>query len=118
MITLEWDYLAFRFPEVHQDAVCSIGFQRTLRIPDDGKDYPLPPGLGCFPVRHVDDFAETVPRHWLTHGGVMTPIDSSVGTSPPPWTRIDSTTQPSGRSSSMVYSQKKSVGSRGWSSIS
>jgi hypothetical protein len=28
-----------------------ISFQRTLRIPDDGGMYPLPPGLGRFPVR-------------------------------------------------------------------
>ena len=26
-----------------------IQFQRTLRIPDDGKMYPLPPSLGAFP---------------------------------------------------------------------
>ena len=37
--------LTFRFPEVHEDAGCSIVFQRTLRIPDDEKEYPLPPGL-------------------------------------------------------------------------
>ena len=51
----------------------SVSLQRTLRIPDDGKDYPLPPGLGCFPVRHVDDFTK-VPEHWRKHGGVMVPM--------------------------------------------
>jgi len=25
-----------------------VSFQRTLRIPDDGQQYPLPPGLGEF----------------------------------------------------------------------
>ena len=44
MITLDDNRLTFRFPEVHPEAVCSVHFQRTLRIPDDGKDYPLPPG--------------------------------------------------------------------------
>jgi hypothetical protein len=39
----------------------SISFLRTLRIPDDGKTYPLPPGLGRFPVRRVDDYRERVP---------------------------------------------------------
>ena len=29
----------------------SVNFQRTLRIPDDGGAYPLPPGLGRFPLR-------------------------------------------------------------------
>ena len=28
----------------------SIEFQRTLRLPDDGNDHPLPPGLGSFPL--------------------------------------------------------------------
>jgi hypothetical protein len=27
-----------------------ISFQRTLRVPDDGRAYPLPPGLGVFPI--------------------------------------------------------------------
>jgi len=77
MITLVRDSLVFRFPEVHEDAVLHIGFQRTLRIPDDGKDYPLPPGLGRFPLRHVDDFAERVPPKWREHGGVMMPMYQS-----------------------------------------
>jgi hypothetical protein len=51
----------------------SVSLQRTLRIPDDSKDYPLPPGLGRFPIRHVDDFTG-VPEHWRKHGGVMVPM--------------------------------------------
>ena len=50
---------------MHPDAKLDIGFQRTLRIPDDGKTYPLPPGFGCFPLRHVDDHARRVCRRWL-----------------------------------------------------
>lgn len=74
MIELGRDNLVFSFPEVHPDAQLNIGFQRTLRIPDDDKDYPLPPGLGRFPLRHVDDFAERLPRKWTEHGGVMLPM--------------------------------------------
>lgn len=74
MITLEHDSLVFRFPEVHEAARCSIHFQRTLRIPDDGLDYPLPPGLGSFPLRHLDDYARRAPRDWLTRGGVLMPM--------------------------------------------
>ena len=74
MITLEKDRLIFRFPEVHSKAGCSIDLQRTLRIPDDGKDYPLPPGLGKFPMRHVDDYAGKLPGQWLKRGGVITPM--------------------------------------------
>lgn len=49
-----------------------VSFQRTLRIPDDGGEYPLPEGLGEFPVRSVDDF--DVPAEWLKRGGVMMPM--------------------------------------------
>jgi hypothetical protein len=55
----------------------SIDFQRTLRIPDDGRDYFLPPGLGRFPLRHVDDFGDRVPASWLERGGVMMPLYQS-----------------------------------------
>ena len=74
MITLENNQLNFRFPEVHDEARCSIEFQRTLRIPDDGKDYPLPPGLGEFPLRHLDDYAGRLPEEWLQRGGVVAPM--------------------------------------------
>jgi hypothetical protein len=77
MIELKHDALAFSFPEVHPDARLSIDFQRTLRIPDDDRTYPLPPGLGRFALRHVDDFAKTVPAAWLEHGGVMLPMYQS-----------------------------------------
>lgn len=77
MIELQGDALVFRFPEVHADAVLRIQFQRTLRIPDDGRDYPLPPGLGAFPLRHVDDFAARVPESWMRRGGVMLPMYQS-----------------------------------------
>jgi hypothetical protein len=74
MIELNNDGLVFSFDEVHDNARISIDFQRTLRIPDDGKSYALPPGLGRFPIRHVDDFAERVPEAWRRHGGVMLPM--------------------------------------------
>ncbi len=57
-----------------QPGVMEVEFQRTLRIPDDGKDYPLPPGLGLFPLRHVDDHAERAPSAWLKRGGVLMPM--------------------------------------------
>jgi hypothetical protein len=74
MIELKNDCLEFSFPEVHRLARIRIEFQRTLRIPDDGRDYPLPPGLGRFPVRHVDDFIDRIPPSWADHGGVMLPM--------------------------------------------
>ena len=77
MIDLHKDALMFSFPEVHLEANLTIDFQRTLRIPDDGKDYPLPPGLGRFPTRLVDDFPDGVPQDWLDHGGVLLPMYQS-----------------------------------------
>lgn len=74
MIILENNELKFSFPEVHQDAKCSIDFQRTLRIPDDNREYPLPPGLGNFPMYHIDDYKDKLPQKWLDHGGVFLPM--------------------------------------------
>jgi hypothetical protein len=59
---------------VHEEARCRIDFQRTLRIPDDNRSYPLPPGLGRFPLAHVDDFADRLPAAWKIHGGVFLPM--------------------------------------------
>ncbi|HJZ89728.1 MAG TPA: hypothetical protein VKE40_02575, partial [Gemmataceae bacterium] len=77
MIELKRDRLVFSFPDVHPEARLEIGFQRTFRIPDDGKTYPLPPGFGFFPLCHVDDHARRVPPGWLDRGGVMLPMYQS-----------------------------------------
>ena len=77
MITLEGNRLVVRFPEVHEDATCTIEFQRTLRLPDDGRTYPLPPGLGRFPLRHLDDHADRLPEPWRRRGGVVMPMYQS-----------------------------------------
>ena len=53
---------------------CAISFQRTLRIPDDGKTYPLPPGLGVFPLSKVDDYSDRVPLAWREHSGAFLPM--------------------------------------------
>ncbi len=55
----------------------NIGFQRTLRIPDRTETYPLPAGLGYFPLRDVDDYAERLPETWLERGGVLMPMYQS-----------------------------------------
>lgn len=77
MIALRRDRLEFRFPDVHSAATGSVEFQRTLRLPDDNRSYALPPGLGRFPVRHVDDYAEKLPQPWLKRGGVLMPMYQS-----------------------------------------
>lgn len=80
MPILENDQLIFRFPQIEEDASLAINFQRTLRIPDSEREYPLPPGLGSFSLRHVDDYAESLPAQTVTRGGVMLPMWQSEAT--------------------------------------
>ena len=67
MTRAEWDrvWVGERF---------SVSFQRTLRIPDDGREYPLPPGLGAFRIHRVEDFVDRVPAAWRELGGVFIPM--------------------------------------------
>ena len=70
---------AYEVARLHDDSLASVtfAFQRTLRIPDDGKTYPLPAGLDLFPLRAVDDFAKTTPASWIKRGGVLMPMYQS-----------------------------------------
>ena len=77
MIEVHHDTLLFSFHDVHADARFRLSFQRTLRIPDDNRSYPLPPGLGNFPLYRVDDHAARLPPSWREHGGVFLPIAQS-----------------------------------------
>jgi hypothetical protein len=52
----------------------AVSFQRTLRIPDDGRTYPLPPGLGRFPIMKVEDHLDRVPQLWRETGGMFIPM--------------------------------------------
>jgi hypothetical protein len=51
--------------------VCSVTLHRTLRIPDDGGEYPLPPSLGAMEIHRVDESDFVVPMRraealWLS----------------------------------------------------
>ena len=74
MPTLENDKLVFRFPKIDADSSFSIDFQRTLRIPDTEKEYSLPPGLGSFPLRHVEDYKSKLTEKTNDRGGVILPM--------------------------------------------
>ncbi len=67
----------------------SVSFQRTLRIPDDGRVYPLPPGLGAFPIHRVEEYRDRVPVRWRQRGGVFIPMYQRealwLGFSGAPW---------------------------------
>jgi hypothetical protein len=95
MFTLEGTYLegrklVVRFKTIEDEARTEIHFERTLRVPDDGKTYPLPSGLGLFPMRYLDDFekepppewadegeAIKLPLEWAGRGGVIMPVHPS-----------------------------------------
>jgi len=51
-----------------------VEFHRTVKLPEDGKTYPLPASCGLFPVKRVADYKDTVPKEWLEHGGVFLPM--------------------------------------------
>jgi hypothetical protein len=74
MAALEHNRLVFRFPQIEKEASFSIDFQRTLRIPDTEETYPLPPGLGSFPLRHVEDHADKLSAQTTSRGGVILPM--------------------------------------------
>ena len=74
MIYLDRDSLEIRFPEVHENAGMRIDFQRTLRLPDNGESHHLPPGLGRFPLRHIEDFDLGDNNHLKKRGGVVMPM--------------------------------------------
>lgn len=58
----------------HDGGRMSVAFNRTIRLPEDGKTHGLPPSLGLFPVKQVDDYADRVPASWRKHGGVFIPL--------------------------------------------
>ena len=66
--------LIFTFPEIGKNVQFNVSFQRTIRVPDDGKEYPLPAGLGSFPIKHIEDYKKKLPESWAKHGGVMLPM--------------------------------------------
>ena len=77
MIELKNGSLEFSFSKVHPEARLSLDLMRTLRIPDDDSAHLLPPGLGQFPLRHVDDFGKSIPGGWVEHGGIVFPMYQS-----------------------------------------
>ena len=51
-----------------------VTFHRTLRLPEDGRTHQLPPSLGEFPLRKIQDYREKVPPAWREHGGLFLPM--------------------------------------------
>jgi hypothetical protein len=66
--------IAIEADEIRFGQHLAVSFQRTLRIPDDGRAYPLPPGLGRLPIFQARDYATRLPRAWAESGGVFVPM--------------------------------------------
>ncbi len=105
MIELKNDNLVFSFPNVHPEATVSVNLQVTLRIPDDGKEYSLPPGFGSFPMRRVDDLGDKAPAAMREKGGVIIPLWQSQAL----WISFR-TNHPSDRDSAFPVAMKVAAG--------
>ncbi|KAI1269841.1 hypothetical protein F5Y18DRAFT_437664 [Xylariaceae sp. FL1019] len=52
----------------------SIGFKRTIRVPDNAGESNLPPDLGSFPLFKVRDYADRLPLDMARKCGVFFPM--------------------------------------------
>ncbi|TVY45483.1 Ubiquitin-60S ribosomal protein L40 [Lachnellula occidentalis] len=52
----------------------TISLRRTIRVPDNGTTYSLPPDLGAFPIYNVLDHQAKLPSHLVEKGGAFIPI--------------------------------------------
>lgn len=52
-----------------------ITMHRTIRLPEDGNTHNLPPSLGQFPMKRIEDYKDKVPEAWRGQEGVMIPMD-------------------------------------------
>ncbi len=100
--------LVFAFPEVHPNAKLTVTLHRTLRIPDDGKEYPLPPSLGAFPIRKVDGYLDRVPAKWVPQGGVMVPMYASEAL----WVSFETEGDPSRGNAKYPFAIRMAAGMR------
>jgi hypothetical protein len=55
-------------PDLH------ISLMRTIRIPEDNREYDLPPEMGHFPVFDIQPFSKKFPVSMAAQGGVFIPM--------------------------------------------
>jgi hypothetical protein len=60
--------------EIHFGASMTVRFMRTLRVPDDGREYSSLPTFGAFPIYSVQDHADRIPASWRARSGVFIPM--------------------------------------------
>ena len=74
MINLENDTLEIHFPHLSEKVGIEIEFKRTLRVEEDRFDRSLPPDLGNFKVRHIEDIDLGEKEYLKKRGGVLIPM--------------------------------------------
>lgn len=57
-----------------EDRCLNIRFHRTVRLPDDDKDYNLPASLGTFPLFNISKFTSTMSQDVIEKGGFFLPM--------------------------------------------
>lgn len=60
--------------ERYQGEQLEISLRRTIRVPDNGKAYNLPPGCGAFPLYSVDDHRTQLSGDMVAKGGLFIPV--------------------------------------------
>ena len=66
--------LCFSFPDLHREARVNVALRRTYRVVADGEPHERNGAEASIQLRHVDDFADKVPKLWRDQGGVMAPL--------------------------------------------
>jgi len=59
---------------IHVGDRFSLTLQRTVRLPQDGRDYPLTPSFGEFPVVGAEAFSDRLPGSWHVRDAFVIPI--------------------------------------------
>lgn len=75
----------YNLPGRFSKSVLDISFRRTVRVPDNGRRYDLPPDCGAFPLFSTKRFQKNLPKDIADTGGVFLPIyckSDFVGHSP------------------------------------
>lgn len=59
---------------IHVGDRFSLTLQRTIRLPQDGREYPLTPSFGEFPVVAAAAFSDRLPKNWHAGDAFVVPI--------------------------------------------
>lgn len=59
-------------PDIGQQ--CTMSFQRTVRVSDNGFTNSLPPSLGTLPLYQTSSYGTSMPDHLQRKGGFFLPM--------------------------------------------